>query len=218
MAPLRPRRRLYQREPRKPREYWDAQNPPWQAAPEESPPPTRRPNVRLRIVVLAVTFILAAIVLQFAATMVRGASIDEQVVEIAKGLKCPVCQNVPVAYSQAQLAAQMRDIIREKLEQGESKEAIIHYLVARYGEDILLEPPRRGFGLLVWLSAAGVLVFGMLVVALVLWNWTHTRAPAVLRPHSAEASPENAPAVPPLEELERLLEAEFQQFKRGKLP
>jgi cytochrome c-type biogenesis protein CcmH len=87
--------------------------------------------------------------------------------EIAGALHCPVCQNLSVADSPADLAVEMRAVIARKLGQGESREAILAYFVDRYGESVLREPPKQGFHLLVWLVppiglAAGLaLLFGL---------------------------------------------------------
>lgn len=79
-----------------------------------------------------------------------ASSLDEQVHEIATQLRCPVCQGLSVADSPAGMANQMRDLIRERLEAGESPEAVKAYFVERYGEWILLAPKQQGFNLLVW--------------------------------------------------------------------
>ncbi len=140
-----------------------------------------------------------------------AASIDEQTVTIAKQLKCPVCQNVPVAYSQSQLAGEMRQVIREKLGQGESEDAIIQYFVDRYGEDVLLEPRREGFSLWLWIASIGVLLFGAAVVGVVLWNWSQTR-PASF---PVSAAPSDSPETPS-SKLEQLFEEEFARYKQDK--
>ena len=130
---------------------------------------------RTHFVTISVALLLAALLLHLAPAITRAASIDDQTVAVAKQLKCPVCQNVPVAYSQSQLAGEMRLVIREKLANGESEEAIIQYFVDRYGEDVLLEPRREGFSLLLWVTSVGVVVFGAAVVGIVLWNWSQAR-------------------------------------------
>ncbi len=155
--------------------------------------------------------LLAALLLHTGLTAASAATIDEQTVEIAKQLKCPVCQNVPVAYSQSQLAVEMRQVIREKVAQGESEDAIIQYFVDRYGEDVLLEPRREGFGLLLWVTSVGVVVFGAVVVAIVLWNWSQARP--VSRPVAASPADSDTPAS---SELEQLFEEEYARYKRGK--
>jgi len=95
---------------------------------------------------------------------------DEQVEttsrQIAQELKCPVCQELSVADSPSQLAGQMRGIIREKVAAGESREQIIRFFEARYGEDIQLTPPRTGFTIIVWIAPylALLAALGFLVV------------------------------------------------------
>ena len=155
--------------------------------------------------------LLAALLLHTGLAATSAATIDEETVEIAKQLKCPVCQNVPVAYSQSQLAGEMRQVIREKVAQGESEDAIIQYFVDRYGEDVLLEPRREGFGLLLWVTSVGVVVFGAVVVAIVLWNWSQART--VSRPVAATPTDSDTPASG---ELEQLFEDEYARYKQGK--
>ncbi len=94
---------------------------------------------------------------------VLAQSVDAQVQAVASRLRCPVCQNESVADSPAELAAQMRALIRQKLDAGERPEHIIAYFVSKYGEWILLEPPRRGFLWLVWISPFAALLVGFLV-------------------------------------------------------
>lgn len=142
---------------------------------------------------------------------VLAADVDEQTTAIAKQLKCPVCQNIPVAYSQSQLAGEMRQVIRDKLAEGESEEAIVQYFVDRYGEDVLLEPRREGFSLLLWVTSLGVVLFGAVVAGIVLWNWHQTRrvaATTATEPSGADAAPSG--------NLEQLFEEEFARFKQGK--
>lgn len=86
--------------------------------------------------------------------------LDARAQAIAAKLRCPVCQNESVADSPAELAAQMRTVIREKLAAGESEDQIVAYFVSKYGDWILLEPPRRGVLWLVWLAPAGASLVG----------------------------------------------------------
>ena len=94
--------------------------------------------------------------------------VQRETVEIARTLKCPVCESQSVADSPSQLAQEMRVYIQRRLEAGESREAIVQDLVDRYGEGILLEPPRAGFTLLVWWLPWLSLALGGAVVALAL--------------------------------------------------
>jgi cytochrome c-type biogenesis protein CcmH len=71
---------------------------------------------------------------------------------IALELQCPICEGQSVAESNSQLAVQMRAVIREKVEAGESREQILAYFKERYGEHILMEPPRAGFTTIAWVA------------------------------------------------------------------
>src|SRR5262245_17841121 len=78
--------------------------------------------------------------------------VEEQAVyEIAAQLRCVVCQNLSVADSPSEMALQMRGVIKERLAAGENPDQVIRYFVDKYGDWILLSPPRRGFSLLVWI-------------------------------------------------------------------
>ncbi len=87
--------------------------------------------------------------------------LDAQAQAIAARLRCPVCQNESVADSPAELAKQMRALIRDRLEAGETPDQIIAYFVSRYGDWILLEPPRKGLSWLVWIGPPVALAIGL---------------------------------------------------------
>lgn len=87
-----------------------------------------------------------------------------EVFEIARELRCPVCQGESAAESNAGIAVEMRRIIAEQLAQGKSRAEIREFFVQRYGDWILYEPPARGLTLWVWLSplvGLGLLGFGL---------------------------------------------------------
>ncbi len=111
-----------------------------------------------------------------------GKPVSEDVVhEVATQLRCVVCQNLSVADSPSEMAGQMRAIIRERLAAGESPAEVQRYFVERYGEWILLSPPRRGFNLLVWLLPLVAVLVGLAVTVALVWRWTHRR-PGVRTP------------------------------------
>lgn len=95
-------------------------------------------------------------------------STDQQTMEIARLLKCPVCQNLSVADSPSPLAGQMRDVIRQKLAAGESRDQILAYFVGIYGEDVLSYPPPSGFSGLAWWGAAAIPLAGLALSAVYL--------------------------------------------------
>lgn len=86
---------------------------------------------------------------------------------IAAKLRCPVCQNLSVADSTSFMANQIKDKIGKMLAEGKSEQEIIAYFQSKYGDWILLSPPRNGFDLTVWLLPfAGFLAGGIFLVML----------------------------------------------------
>lgn len=80
-----------------------------------------------------------------------SAPTDDQVNAIAKGLYCPVCENIPLDVCGTQACAQWRDLIRQKLSQGWSEAQIKQYFVDQYGDRVLASPPARGLNWLVYI-------------------------------------------------------------------
>ncbi len=104
--------------------------------------------------------------------------LEDRVREIASGLRCVVCQNLSVADSPSDLAKEMRNLVRELVQQGKSREEIQAYFVSRYGEFVLLSPPKRGFNLLVWGLPFVAILAGAWGVYLVARRWTLRREEA----------------------------------------
>ena len=137
---------------------------------------------------LASCFVL---VLLFAAVAqsVHADPLDDETRRIGKQLQCPVCSGAPISDSPSELAGQMRNVIRAKLEAGETEEQIVAYFVERYGDSVLIEPPRRGVGLLVWIAPIGVLLAGGLLLWRVLRIWLRPRSAPILASDAAPVTP-----------------------------
>ena len=88
--------------------------------------------------------------------------LDTQTYDIAQELMCPVCRGQTVANSNSDLAHDMRMVIRQKLKEGESKQQILDYFRARYGDTILSSPPKRGVNLVLWLLPLIGLISGLI--------------------------------------------------------
>lgn len=88
--------------------------------------------------------------------------------EISKELRCVVCQNQSIDDSDAQIARDLRRIVREQVSAGKDNAAIKAYLVERYGEYVLLRPPFNTRNLLLWLGPLLLLVGGGIVARRVL--------------------------------------------------
>jgi cytochrome c-type biogenesis protein CcmH len=109
--------------------------------------------------------------------------VEEQTVyEIAAQLRCVVCQNLSVADSPSEMALQMRGVIKERLATGERPDQVIRYFVDKYGDWILLSPPRQGFSLLVWIFPFVAVLVGLAILALVLRRWTRRKRPSPAAP------------------------------------
>jgi len=89
-------------------------------------------------------------------------SIDKQVSEISNELLCPVCRGQTVAESNSDLANDFRDIIKTKLQEGQSSEEILNYFISRYGDSVLSSPPAKGIRLIIWILPVAVLLFGLI--------------------------------------------------------
>jgi cytochrome c-type biogenesis protein CcmH len=97
--------------------------------------------------------LICGVVLVFSAAFagqVTEDPLERQALDIAKDLRCTVCQNQPISESSADLARDMRDIIREQIKAGKSREQIMQYFVDRYGDYVLMKPPAEGPGTLLW--------------------------------------------------------------------
>jgi len=80
-------------------------------------------------------------------------------VKLSEKLRCLVCQNQSIADSNAELAQDLRSQIREQIAAGKSDDEIVAYMVARYGDFVLYEPPLKATTVLLWAGPA-VLVLG----------------------------------------------------------
>jgi cytochrome c-type biogenesis protein CcmH len=87
---------------------------------------------------------------------------QERFQTLTSELRCLVCQNENLAESNAKLAIDLRNQIYQQIKIGKSNQAIIHYLVTRYGDYILYRPPFNFSTLLLWIAPFLVLFFGMI--------------------------------------------------------
>ena len=86
--------------------------------------------------------------------------LEADAMELSHKLRCLVCQNQSIAESNAPLAVDLRDQVREQLAAGKSKDDVIEYLVDRYGDFVLYEPPFKAVTVLLWLGPAALLFGG----------------------------------------------------------
>src|SRR5436189_4999303 len=82
---------------------------------------------------------------------------------LTKELRCMVCQNQSIDDSDAPLARDLRLLVRERLQAGDSNQKVIDFLVARYGEFVLLRPRFSAHTAILWLTPIGILLIGVFV-------------------------------------------------------
>jgi cytochrome c-type biogenesis protein CcmH len=102
--------------------------------------------------------------------------LEKQVFEIGRQLRCPVCVSESVADSNAQISIEMRQLIQEQLEEGRNEREILAFFQDRYGDWILLNPPKRGLHLIVWLLPALVGLGGAFALVVLLRRWLKSTA------------------------------------------
>ena len=118
---------------------------------------------------------------------------SERTMEVSRELRCPICEGQSVADSQSQLALDMRNTIEQQVQAGYTNEEIKDYFVARFGEEVLVEPPKSGINLTLWWIPVVALVLGAVVIVLYLRDNSRRKAPAGI-----DGAPD-----PELEELAR---------------
>lgn len=87
--------------------------------------------------------------------------IEKRMVGLAEKLRCLVCQNESLASSHADLAEDLRKEVREQMKMGKSDQQIIDYLVARYGDFVLYDPPMKSYTVLLWFGPFVLLLGGV---------------------------------------------------------
>mgnify|MGYP001123380704 FL=1 len=101
--------------------------------------------------------------------VLNDAVLETRARNLSRELRCMVCQNQSIDDSEAPLARDLRLIVRERLTKGDSDQQVLDFLVARYGEFVLLKPPFEKHTLVLWGLPPLVLVGGLL------WLWTRAR-------------------------------------------
>jgi cytochrome c-type biogenesis protein CcmH len=88
-------------------------------------------------------------------------ALEERARELSQGLRCPVCRNESIDESNAALAKELRILLRERIVAGDSDQQAVDFMVARYGEYVLLRPDARGANIVLWLAAPALLLIAL---------------------------------------------------------
>lgn len=101
-----------------------------------------------------------------APTLAADPVLEKRVMALSSELRCLVCQNQTIADSNAELAIDLKNQVREKLGQGLSDKDVIDYMVERYGDFVLYRPPVRSTTWLLWFGPFLLLVVGLFFLGL----------------------------------------------------
>lgn len=134
---------------------------------------------------------------------VEETELESKTRDLSRELRCLVCQGENVWDSNSPLAGQMRDLVRERLRQGESPQQISTYLESRYGDFVLMKPPKHGLNWLLWLGPFAILLAGAFLLQRAIRRWRRPEAPA--------ASPQEGYALG--DEQKRKIEAELARLE-----
>ena len=126
--------------------------------------------MRMRTLIFALTAMCVAFMSlpAFAVTpdeMLKDPTLEARARELSKLLRCVVCQNQSIDDSSAPLAQDLRILVRERLTEGDSNDQALNFIVARYGNFVLLKPPFQLNTLMLWFGPA--LLFGAAAFGLV---------------------------------------------------
>ena len=172
------------------------------SAPEAAPPPSPRGGadnfgaavrflLSIRSCLLALLMSMAVVAhASEAAPVAADPALEARVTAITTELRCLVCQNQTIADSHADLAVDLRRQVRQMVAEGRSKQQVLDYMTARYGDFVLYRPPLKDSTALLWFGPAVLLLGGLGTLALVL------RRRARL-PHE-QFDPDEPDAVPPV--------------------
>jgi len=139
----------------------------------------------LRALLLLVLFCASAMAVT-PGEMLDDPELEARARAISENVRCLVCQNQSIDDSDAELAHDLRVIVRERLVAGDTDQEVLDYLVARYGEFVLLKPVIAPHTIVLWI-AGPVLLIGGLVALLILARRQKTRTAEELSPEEEAA-------------------------------
>jgi cytochrome c-type biogenesis protein CcmH len=96
--------------------------------------------------------------------VLKDSALETRARALSRELRCMVCQNQSIDDSDAPLARDLRVLVRERLTSGDSDSQVVDFLVARYGEFVLLKPRFAWHNAMLWLTPAAALVAGALAI------------------------------------------------------
>jgi len=121
--------------------------------------------------------------------VLRDPALEARARDLSKELRCMVCQNQSIDDSDAPLARDLRVLVRERLQGGDSDHQVIDFLVARYGDFVLLRPRFTWHTALLWLGPPATLIAGMVVLFVVGGRRHRHESAEAVRPEEGHLTP-----------------------------
>ncbi|MFU8776909.1 MAG: cytochrome c-type biogenesis protein CcmH [Roseovarius sp.] len=140
----------------------------------------------MKRLILALCVIAAPVLAVQPDEILDDPALEARARDISSGLRCLVCRNESIDDSNAELARDLRLLVRERLVAGDSNEEAVDFIVARYGEYVLLKPRTGGANILLWWAGPLMLGAGILIGAVYLRGRARTPETEVARLSEAE--------------------------------
>jgi cytochrome c-type biogenesis protein CcmH len=136
--------------------------------------------MRTFFTLLILTLLISPAVAVEPEEMLSDPALEARARDISAELRCLVCQNQSIDDSDAQLAKDLRLLVRERLVKGETDEQVMAYIVSRYGEFVLLKPPFNSSTYVLWYGPVIFVMIGVLVVFVMFRRRQSPVAPAAV--------------------------------------
>ena len=120
------------------------------------------------LLAVCVAWMASAAMAREAAPASADPALEARMLALTAELRCLVCQNQTIADSHAALAVDLRQQVREMLQQGQSNQQILDYMTARYGDFVLYRPPLKSTTVLLWVGPGVMLVGGLGILVFIL--------------------------------------------------
>ena len=120
--------------------------------------------MKIRALIVALTLLAPAAQAVEPNEMLKDASLEARARDVSKALRCVVCQNETIDDSNAELARDMRLLVRKRITDGDSNDQVIAYMVERYGDYVLLKPRFTPTTIVLWCAPALLLIGGAFVL------------------------------------------------------
>lgn len=119
----------------------------------------------MKAILVVLSLLLAAPVLAVEPSeMLDNPVLEQRARELSAEIRCVVCQNESIDSSNAEIAHELRVLVRERLVAGDCDQEVLDYLVARYGDFVLLRPPVKPATYLLWFGPFALLLIGVVAV------------------------------------------------------